>query len=252
MLVYKKFIRKILTRPLNLKRANIFTLNYDTLVEQAADTEGVILIDGFVGTIQRIFHPESYEQDLYFPAETTEGRVHRHDRVIQLYKLHGSLTWEATESSIDNPYGLTSKTGLSSDGWPIIIYPTPIKFTETLGMPYAEQFRRFSRAIIRPQSTLFSIGYGFGDEHVNSIIRQALTVPSFTFVIVDPNPKSDFVRSLRAQKDKRVWVFSGEVFGTFYGFVEHVLPDLRDEELRRQIVETQRAVIHSRTRSNKY
>ena len=52
---FRKFIRKILTRPLNLKRSNIFTLNYDTLIEQAADGEGVVLIDGFVGTLKRVF-----------------------------------------------------------------------------------------------------------------------------------------------------------------------------------------------------
>ena len=69
-------VRKLLTRPLNLKRVNVFTLNYDTLVEQAADASGAVLIDGFVGTQKRVFRPESYEQDLYYPAETTEGRVH--------------------------------------------------------------------------------------------------------------------------------------------------------------------------------
>ena len=33
---YSALLRKLLTRPLNLKRVNVFTLNYDTLVEQAA------------------------------------------------------------------------------------------------------------------------------------------------------------------------------------------------------------------------
>lgn len=37
--VHRKFIKKILTRPLNLRRANLFTLNYDTLIEQGADAE---------------------------------------------------------------------------------------------------------------------------------------------------------------------------------------------------------------------
>ena len=38
-------IKKILTRPLNLRRANLFTLNYDTLIEKAADAEGAVLLN---------------------------------------------------------------------------------------------------------------------------------------------------------------------------------------------------------------
>ena len=77
---HRRLIKKILTRPLNLRRANLFTLNYDTLIEKAADAEGAVLVDGFVGTLRRIFRPESYDLDFYFPAQTTEGRVHRFDR----------------------------------------------------------------------------------------------------------------------------------------------------------------------------
>lgn len=35
--------------------------------------------------------------------------------------------------------------------------------------------------------TMAGLAARFGDEHVNAIIRQALAVPSFTLVIVDPN-----------------------------------------------------------------
>jgi hypothetical protein len=240
--VYNKFIRKVLTRPLNLKRANIFTLNYDTLVEQAADAEGVVLFDGFVGTLKRVFRPECYDQDLYFPAETTEGRVHRHDRVVHLYKLHGSITWVAAPQEMDNPYGRLAKAEPAAVEDPVVIYPTPTKFGEALGMPYAEMFRRFAACVVRPQSTLFIIGYGFGDEHVNAIIQQALAVPSLTLVIVDPKPGSNFVQQLRARRDQRIWVLSGEKLGTFSGFVQHALPDLRDEDVRRQVMATHRAL----------
>ena len=87
------------------------------------------------------------------------------------------------------------------------------------------------------------IQYGFGDDHVNAIIRQALAIPSFSLVIVDPfAPKagagSGFVASLRAQKDRRVWVISGETLGTFNGFVENLLPDLRDEEILGKVMKT--------------
>ncbi|HPW56710.1 MAG TPA: SIR2 family protein [Thermoanaerobaculaceae bacterium] len=242
---YKALVRKLLTRPLNLKRVNVFTLNYDTLVEQAADAEGVVLLDGFVGTQRRVFRPESYEQDLYFPAETTEGRVHRFDRVLHLYKLHGSITWRASEPTIDNPYGVQSVPFDLKDAKPLLIYPTPAKYGETLGLPYSELFRRFAAALARPQSVLFVIGYGFGDEHVNAIIRQALAVPSFTLVIVDPAPKSQFVTKLDKQKDRRVWVSKGPKLGTLAGFVEHLLPDLRDEEIRKKVLATHRALAKS-------
>jgi hypothetical protein len=124
----------------------------------------------------------------------------------------------------------------------LLIYPTPAKYGETLGLPYSELFRRFAAAVVRPQSVLFVIGYGFGDEHVNAIIRQALAVPSFTLVIVDPAPKSNFVKTLRKQKDRRVWIAAGPSLGTLAGFVEHVLPDLRDEEIRKKVLATHRAL----------
>ncbi|WP_420634330.1 SIR2 family protein [Candidatus Palauibacter sp.] len=239
---YGVLVRKLLTRPLNLKRVNVFTLNYDTLVEQAADATGVVLLDGFVGTQSRVLRPESYDQDLYFPAETTEGRVHRFDRVLHLYKLHGSITWTGHEPTLENPYGVSSTAFTPQQTQPLLIYPTPAKYGETLGLPYSELFRRFADAIAQPQSVLFVIGYGFGDEHVNAIIRQALAVPSFTLVIVDPSPKSAFVTKLREQQDRRVWVAEGPTLGTLAGFVSCVLPDLQDEEIRKKVLATRKAL----------
>ena len=243
--VYTLLVRKLLTRPLNLKRINLFTLNYDTLVEQAADSTGTVLLDGFVGTQRRIFRPESYEQDLYFPAETTEGRVHRFDRVLHLYKLHGSVTWTAGQPTMADPYGVRSSVFDPNGTQPLLIYPTPAKYGESLGLPYAELFRRFSGAVARPQSVLLVIGYGFGDEHVNTIIRQALAIPSFTLVIVDPAPQSAFVAELRKQRDRRIWLATGPTLGKFAGFVDHALPDLRDEDIRKKVLATHNALAES-------
>lgn len=247
ILPFSNFLKKILTRPLNLKRTNIFTLNYDLMIEKAADANGFILLDGFLGTQKRIFRPDSYDHDLYFPGDTTEGRVHRLDRVIHLYKLHGSINWISTVPTWNNPYGVSVEDE-PEQGSRILIYPTPAKYGETLGMPYAELFRRFASAVVRPQSTLIVIGYGFGDPHVNTIIRQALTIPSFTLVIVDPSPPEPstdstmFVSRLRAVKDGRTWILGGKTFGTFANFVEHVLPDLHDQQVMRKVVETHRSL----------
>lgn len=243
LLYHRTLIRKMLARPLNLKRVAFFTLNYDTLFEQAADAEGAVLLDGFVGTQCRVLRPESYDQDLYYPAETTEGHVHRFDRVLPFYKLHGSTTWVYVGPSDDNPYGVKSVTIEPGKGHLLtekdrrLIYPMPMKHEKVLALPYSELFRRFANALVRPQSVLFVFGFGFGDPHVNSIIQQALSIPSFTIVIVDPNPENEFVKSLRRKKNPRVWVIEGETFGKFEGFVS-LLPDLHGQEIRKKGIET--------------
>ncbi len=240
---HRRLIKKTLTRPLNLRRANLFTLNYDTLLEQAADAEGAILVDGFVGTLRRVFRPDSYDLDFYFPAQTTEGRVHRFDRALHVYKLHGSITWHRCDADWENPYGLYAtfydQQRPEDD---VLIYPSPLKYGQTLGMPYSELFRRFGSAIAQPQSVLFTIGYGFGDDHVNALIRQALVIPSFTLVVVDPAPKSDFVRALIESNDERVWIVGGSELGTFEAFVEKLLPDLREEEITTKVMRTYNAL----------
>ncbi|MEN6623594.1 MAG: SIR2 family protein [Smithella sp.] len=238
---HRRLIKKVLTRPLNLRRVNLFTLNYDTLLEQAADSAGAVLVDGFVGTLKRIFRPESYDLDYYFPAQTTEGRVHRFDRALHLYKLHGSLNWHRSQQSWQNPYGLyASFYNQQTEAEDVLIYPSPLKYGQTLALPYSELFRRFGNTIAQPQSVLFIIGYGFGDEHVNALIRQALAIPSFTLVVVDPSPASDFVQALESTDDERVWIIKGWQIGTFDKFVEKLLPDLRDEEITEKVMQTLR------------
>jgi hypothetical protein len=239
---HRRFIKKILTRPLNLRRANLFTLNYDTLIEKAADAEGAVLVDGFVGTLRRIFRPESYDLDFYFPAQTTEGRVHRFDRALHLYKLHGSITWHRCVADWENPYGLYATFYQETSEDDVLIFPTPLKYGQALGLPYSELFRRVGSAVAQSQSVLFTIGYGFGDEHVNSLIRQALAIPSFTLVVIDPAPTSDFVNQLKQLGDERVWLVSGWQLGTFEQFVERLLPDLREEEITVKVMKTYKAL----------
>jgi hypothetical protein len=240
---HRRLIKKILTRPLNLRRANLFTLNYDTLIEKAADAEGAVLVDGFVGTLRRIFRPESYDLDFYFPAQTTEGRVHRFDRALHLYKLHGSITWHRCNADWENPYGLYATFyNQEAPEDDVQIYPSPLKYGQALGLPYSELFRRFGSAIAQPQSVLFAIGYGFGDEHVNAIIRQALTIPSFTLIVVDPAPNNAFVTHLKQLGDERVWLVGGAELGTFDHFVGKLLPDLREEEITGKVMKTYKAL----------
>jgi hypothetical protein len=59
-----------------------------------------------------------------------------------------------------------------------MIYPNPAKDVETTQYPYAELFRDFAAAVCRPNAVAVTYGYGFGDDHVNRVLLDMLTIPS--------------------------------------------------------------------------
>ena len=150
---HRSFLTSLLQRLLNLRRANIFTLNYDLAFEYACDELGIEYINGFVGFNERNFRPEVYNYDFFFPGDTTEGKVRRIERVIKYYKLHGSLNWVYKNQNKNNPYGLYEipielvrmklKNKMDNLG-EIMIYPTSSKKEYTLNFPYSELFRKFA------------------------------------------------------------------------------------------------------------
>lgn len=236
---HEAFIKKLLQRPNNLKRANLFTTNYDMAFDYALDNLGVHYINGFSGIHNRCFRPEVYDYDIYYPGQSVSGKVHRAEKVLRYYKMHGSLSWVATESSPSNVYGIKEVTldGIFDPNADkqIMIYPCVSKKTFTLDLPYSELFRQFAQAITQPQSVLFCIGYSFFDEHINDIIYQALSIPSFTLIIANFD-KDDFkdnkpLQQLRELNDPRIIILeptdSKQV--TFVGFVKNVMPDLYEE-----------------------
>lgn len=244
---HETFIKKILQRPNNLKRANLFTTNYDMAFDYALDNLGIHYINGFMGVHNRYFRPEVYDYDLYYPGQSVTGKVYRAEKVIKYYKIHGSLSWVSTKSTFSNTYGI-KEVSLGSEynceeGQEIMIYPCVSKKTFTLDLPYSELFRQFAQAISQPQSVLFCVGYSFNDEHINDIIYQALSIPSFTLIIANYSPKADTtsnIGKLKALDDKRIIVLDEEDLNisTFSSFVTNILPDLLDEDETLMITET--------------
>ncbi len=244
---HETFVKKVLQRPNNLKRANLFTTNYDMAFDYALDNLGVHYINGFMGVHNRCFRPEVYEYDLYYPGQSVTGKVHRAEKVIKYYKIHGSLSWLATKPTFSNTYGIKEiplNNDYICDGeQDIMIYPCVSKKSFTLDLPYSELFRQFAQAINQPQSVLFCIGYSFFDEHINDIIHQALSIPSFTLIIVNYSPTIDPlspIGKLKALKDKRIIILNETDINqsTFTGFVTNILPDLYEEEDNLMIIKT--------------
>ena len=244
---HRSFLTSLLQRPLNLRRANIFTLNYDLTFEYACDELGIEYINGFVGFNERNFRPEVYNYDFFFPGDTTEGKVRRIERVIKYYKLHGSLNWVYKNQNKNNPYGLYEipielvrmklKNKMDNLG-EIMIYPTSSKKEYTLNFPYSELFRKFADRLQQPEAVLFVIGYSFYDEHVNDIIYQALANPSFTLVIVDFNgtQSGGEIKRLNDLKDPRIIISQGGELGDFKYFSKELLPTMDQEDTRAKVM----------------
>lgn len=240
---HEVFIKKLLQRPNNLKRANLFTTNYDMAFDYALDNLGVHYINGFMGVHNRCFRPEVYDYDIYYPGQSVSGKVHRAEKVLRYYKMHGSLSWVATESSPSNVYGIQERT-MDGSFEPqidkqIMIYPCVSKKTFTLDLPYSELFRQFAQVITQPQSVLFCIGYSFFDEHINDIIYQALSIPSFTLVIANFKINEE-IQKLKDLNDPRIIVLDPDDSeqSTFVGFVKNVMPDLYEENEQLIVSET--------------
>jgi len=244
---HESFVKKLLQRPNNLKRVNLFTTNYDMAFDYALDNLGVHYINGFMGVHNRCFRPEVYDYDLYYPGQSVSGKVHRAEKVIKYFKIHGSLSWLSTKPTVSNTYGI-KEIPLKDDFTPdvdneIMIYPCTSKKSFTLDLPYSELFRQFAQAINQPQSVLFCVGYSFYDEHINDIINQALSIPSFTLIIANFSPGDDPdspIEKLKELNDSRIIILDSKDIKqtTFTGFVSNILPDLYEEEESLQVIET--------------
>lgn len=169
--------------------------------------------------------------------------MRRYDKVLQLFKLHGSINWRRTLKSLPgNPYGIefdksplptttdiiegkVSLTSVFNEKQSLAILPTSGKYGETLGMPFAHMFRAFGQSLQLPQTALMIIGYGGWDSHLNRLIEDALTNPSFTCIFVDPYPSEWIKRLCRSDHCGRVYYLGG-FWGRFEYFASSVLPDL--------------------------
>lgn len=250
------FLAKLIARDTNLGRTHLFTLNYDTLFEQALEELGIQYFDGFSGKTTARFDPAVYGLDIYYPGDVAEGRVRRFDKFIQYYKLHGSLHWfvdhdgtyraRHRDLSFAQAYRgsdvAEKAVQLQSDEFKQIgsfgILPTSQKFTQTLGMPFSHLFRLFQARLNQPQTFLLVLGYGFGDDHVTRIIETALMNPSLVMLVVEPNPDSKIVERIAAYQSlgQRAFVLTERLdpgtdcsfeIATFADFAQNVLPDVK-------------------------
>ena len=192
--VLVNFLLSFASRTGNKERLNIFTTNYDRLIEIGAELAGIHLMDRFVGTMMPIFRSSRLNLDIHYNPPGIRGEPRYLEGVARLTKLHGSVDWVQNGGEIRriglpfgadniNPY-LQAPGLYGADALKLMIYPNSAKDRETSEYPYVELFRDFAASICRPNSTLVTYGYGFADEHINRVIHDMLTIPSTHLVII--------------------------------------------------------------------
>lgn len=233
--LYRRFYQSLAVRSRGLTPPWVFTTNYDLFNERAMDRSGTPYSNGFAGTVERRFNPATYRLALAEQLDITSRRWAAVDGFVHFCKLHGSVNW------IEEHTGLypirESHAQLDPSNDRVMIYPTPSKQSASFGAPYADMFREFQRQVVQDQSVLVALGFSFGDEHVNNIIFQGLSLPSFRLVaFLDPDTNS-VTRELAALADPRIWFIwgdgkeAGQKAHYFDGIVNHLIPVSADQQI---------------------
>lgn len=144
----------------------VFTVNYDSLVEQGLEAVSALYFDGFVGALRGQFRPDLVEA---IPPTSTDGLP---ASFVRLWKLHGSITW-GIEVSDDGHRSVVRLGAPVGAGETAAIYPSEEKYDASRRVPFVVLMDRFRRALDVPETLLVVTGYSFGDQHLNEIIFDA-------------------------------------------------------------------------------
>jgi len=139
----------------------IFTTNYDLVIEKALEHLSIPYFDGFVGANEPFFVAESVETE----KETENLLTHW----IRLWKLHGSLSWFWKENK-NKTFRIVRKSIESGSTKEIVIYPSKDKYESSRKLPFTSYFDRLRKSLISEEGLLVINGYSFIDEHINEII----------------------------------------------------------------------------------
>jgi hypothetical protein len=163
----------------------VFSLNYDPLIERAAERAKVRLCDGFSGHEHAYFDPSMFEERIGRIRGTHKGRqFDETTKPIHLLKLHGSLGWyECTSLGLRR---CDFSSSIPATTKRLMIPPQRRKANETMTPPYSALWSAFRGCLGQdavPINRLACFGYGLVDEHVNAVIEGALARTDFTLLV---------------------------------------------------------------------
>lgn len=162
-----------------LHPVEIFTVNYDLLIETALERLGVPYFDGFVGSLRARFRAQLVE-------ESPEAAGGVPSQFVRLWKLHGSVNWERSAKEI-------VRIGQPvSDDLPAAIYPSDAKYEESRRVPFLVLQDRLRRALHQAETIVLISGFNFADDHLNEMLFDAATRRERSeFVVFSFDPITD-------------------------------------------------------------
>lgn len=153
---YKGFVG--VQRDLNFP-LRVFSLNYDLCVERL-NTGEFRVETGFAGVGPR--HSWDWERFEDVEAGPPPPQVY-------LYKLHGSINWKRNPQTKEL-FSVEQTEGIETENMEIIFGRDFKLEAADPYLFYAYEFRRFTLGA----RLIVSLGYGFGDGHINKMLAQAL------------------------------------------------------------------------------
>jgi hypothetical protein len=133
----------------------IFTPNYDLLMEYAFERARIPYFDGFSGAVEPFFDASTIAAGDLPP------------RWARIWKVHGSLGWGATASG-----DVVRNKGRYATA---LIYPAHQKYNQTQKLPYSALLERLRQFLLTPDVLLITSGFSFSDAHLTAIIDEALS-----------------------------------------------------------------------------
>jgi hypothetical protein len=216
---HERFFRRLASHT-SRKLCDIFTLNYDIVIEASLEVLQIPYLDGFRGAENAYFDQTFYEDDL------------KRSPFFRLYKLHGSINWIRDEDASvrRHPYDR------DASGARHVIYPSEQKYFQSQYGVYESLLSRFRARLReeRPNNKLIVLGYSLLDDHITEAIIDAVCVQGSNLTIYAfVGPQDDVISQtarLQALADRchnRFNVMVGEV-----SFIGPALEKKEWEELK--------------------
>lgn len=176
------------------KILNIFTTNYDNLIETALEDKHVDYFDGFTGKIHSVFSTNNYGKIV--SKQSAINNKTSELVSVNLIKLHGSLYWYQNNDKIvfkdfKNRINELEKIKGNCKSFVdyyekefLIVNPNEEKYNLTvLNSTYYDQIRLLSNELDKNNTLLITFGFSFNDEHLKAIIDRALENPTLSLII---------------------------------------------------------------------